>query len=356
MLYTGIDLHKRHSVLTTMNAQGEILSQDKVINRPEKLIGYFNKLDNSFKSKEHRALIEATFAWGWQADLLEDNKIRVMLAHPQKTKAIASARIKTDKVDSQVLADLLRSNFVATAHYTDKQSRDKQELLRSRARLVYTRSGLKNKLHSILHKHNLNPEWDDLIITDLFGKAGRAWMTSKREQLPPYTQFVFDQLLTSIDQLTNQVKQFDTQIKKSWDVDGNAQLLSQLPGIGYYGGLLLSAEIGDVKRFTTPDKLCSFAGLTPSVYQSGNKTRMGRIKQGNKYIRWILIQAVPKAIKKDKKLAAFYQRIQKRKGNKKAKVATARKMLSQIHLILTRQQVFLQEPGIPAFFSDSGKD
>jgi transposase len=355
MLYTGIDLHKRHSLLTTMNASGKIVRQEKVVNQPAKITGYFNKLDQSFK-EDHQALIEATFAWGWQADLLEKHKIQVMLAHPQKTKAIASARIKTDKVDSTVLADLLRTNFVATAHYTDAKSRDKQELLRSRARLVYTRSSLKNKLHSILHKHNLNPEWDKLTITDLFGKRGRQWMESKRELLPPHTQFVFDRLLVSIDQLKEQIALFDREIKLTWAADKNARLLSELPGIGYYGGLLLSSEIGTISRFSNPDKLCSFAGLTPSLYQSGEKTRMGRIKPGNKYIRWILIQAAPKAIKKDKKLAAFYVRIARRKGNKKAKVATARKMLSQIHVILTRQHYFVQEPGIPAFFSDSGKD
>lgn len=356
MLYTGIDLHKRHSLMTTMNAHGDIVSQQKVINRPEKIEAYFNRLDNSFKGEKHQALIEATFAWGWQADLLEESKIQVMLAHPQKTKAIASARIKTDKVDSTVLADLLRTNFVASAHFTDKVSRDKQELLRSRARLVYTRSGLKNKIHSILQKHNLNPEWDELAITDLFGKQGRAWMQSKRDTLPLHTQFVFDHLLITVDQLADQIKLFDVQIKKSWEQDNNAKLLGQLPGLGYYSSLLLSAEIGDIARFTTSDQLCSYAGLVPSTYQSGNKTRMGRIKQGNKYIRWILIQAVPKAIKKDRKLAVFYQRIQRKKGNKKAKVATARKMLSQIHMILTRQQTFHQEPGIPAFFSDTGKD
>lgn len=312
-------------------------------------------MDNSFKGDHrHKAVIEATFAWGWLADLLEDNTIEVMLAHPQKTKAIASARIKTDKVDSQILADLLRTNFVAPAHFTDKQRRDQQELLRSRARLVYTRSGLKNKTHSILHKHNLNPEWDKKKFSDLFGKGGRAWMKGKIKVMPAHTQFVFKQMLTSVDNLTEQIKLFDKEIKGAFDQDDNAKLLEQLPGLGFYGSLILSSEIGDVKRFNHPDKLCSYAGLTPSVYQSGDKTRMGRIKKGNKYIRWILIQAVPIAIKKDQKLQAFYQRICRRKGNKKAKIATARKMLAQIHLILTRKEVFFQEPGTPAFFSDSG--
>lgn len=348
MLYSGIDLHKQFSVISTMNNKGNIVSQAKVKNKPELLLQYFDKLDDS----SHKAVIEATFAWGWLADLLEDNKIKVMLAHPQKTKAIASARIKTDKVDANILAHLLRSDLVAPATYTNKDSRDKQELLRTRARLVHTRTSLKNKVQSILHKHNLNPEWDKQSFTDTFGKKGRAWMESKIPNLPTNSQFAFKQLLVSIDNLTAQVKEFDQQIKQVWQKDTNAKILQQLPGIGFYGSLILSSEIGDIDRFPKPENLCSYAGLTPSVYQSGAKTRMGRIKQGNKYIRWVLIEAVPKAIKKDKRLHAFYLKIAKRKGNKKAKVATARKMLSQIHLILRNQQVFTQEPGTPAFFSD----
>jgi len=348
MLYSGIDLHKRFSVISTMNNKGEIISQAKVKNQQDLLLQYFNKLDDS----SHKAVIEATFAWGWLADLLEDNKIKVMLAHPQKTKAIASARIKTDKVDANILAHLLRSDMVAPAHYTDKDGRDQQELLRTRARLVHTKTSLKNKVHSILHKHNLNPEWDNKSFTDIFGKKGRAWMESKTNKLPPNSQFAFKQLLISIDNLAVQIKDFDKQIKTVWQQDGNAQILQKLPGIGYYGSLILSSEIGEIKRFSRPENLCSYAGLTPSVYQSGDKTRMGKIKKGNKYIRWVLIEAVPKTIKKDKRLLNFYLKICKKKGNKKAKVATARKMLAQIHLILRNKKTFIQEPGIPAFFSD----
>lgn len=348
MLYSGIDLHKRFSVISTMNDKGDIISSQKITNKPELLLQYFDKLDDS----SHKAVIEATFAWGWLADLLEDNKIKVMLAHPQKTKAVAAARIKTDKVDADTLAHLLRSDLVALAHYTDKDKRDQQELLRTRAKLVHTRTSLKNKVHSILHKYNLNPEWDNKSFTDMFGKKGRVWMEEKMADLPKYSQFAFQQLLISIDNLAGQIKVFDQAIKAAWKQDGNANILQGLPGIGYYGSLILSSEIGDVNRFPSPEKLCSYAGLTPSVYQSGDKRRMGKIKKGNKYIRWVLIEAVPKAIKKDKRLHAFYLRICRRKGNKKAKVAAARKMLAQIFLILKNKQTFVQEPGIPAFFSD----
>lgn len=350
MLYTGIDLHKRHSVFTTLNLAGEVIDKQKIKNKPELIRQYFNKLDQD----QHQAVIEACFAWGWLADELESNKIKVMLAHPAKTKAIASARIKTDQVDSKILADLLRSGFVAEAHHTPAQTRDLQELLRSRARLVFTRSSLKHKLSSILHKHNLNPEWDELEITDIFGKAGRIWMEEKKSLLPLHTRFVFGEMLESIDHLKGQIDEFGDEIKKVVPQNETASMLAKLPGIGEYSALLLAAEIGDISRFKTPEVLCSFSGLVPSVYQSGDKpARMGKLKTGNKYIRWILLQAAPKALAKDPRLAEFYRRISSKKGPKKAKVAAARKMLSQIHYMLTHKLLLYQEPGIPAYFSDS---
>lgn len=350
MLYTGIDLHKRYSVFTTLNLAGETVSKQKIENRPELIRQYFNKLDQD----KHQAVIEACFAWGWLADELESNKIHVMLAHPAKTKVIASARIKTDTVDSKTLADLLRTNYLAEAHYTPAATRDLQELLRSRARIVFTRSSLKHKLSSILHKHNLNPEWDELEITDMFGKRGRAWMEEKKDLLPPHTRFVFDELLESIDHLKIQIDEFGQKINEVVPQNETATMLAQLPGIGNYSALLLAAEIGDISRFKTPEALCSFAGLVPSVYQSGDKeARMGRIKPGNKYIRWILLQGAPKAILKDMHLAEFYRKLCSKKGAKKAKVATARKMLSQIHWILSHNQLLTQGPGTPAYFSDS---
>jgi transposase len=349
MLYSGIDIHKRFSVITTLDQQGQLIAKAKVKNKPELINQYFNKLDQD----THKAVIEACFAWGWLADQLEDSKIQIMLANPQKTKAIASARIKTDSVDSKILADLLRSDFIAPSHYTPKADRDLQELIRSRARLVFTRSSLKHKLSSILHKHNLNPEWDDLEITDMFGKTGRKWMASKLTLLPPHTQFVFTQILESIDDLKRQIDEFSQRIDKTVPTNATATMLAKLPGLGNYSALLLAGEIGDITRFRTPENLCSFAGLVPSVYQSGDKARMGRIKPGNKYVRWILLQAAPKAIHKDRHLAAFYLKLARKKGSKKAKVATARKMLSQIHWILTHNQLLYQEPGTPAYFSDS---
>jgi transposase len=342
MNYIGIDLHKKFSQFTVLNEEGEVLDREKVDNQEETIISYLNNFDQPGK-----AVIEATFAWGWLADLLNDNRIEVMLAHPQKVKAIASAQIKTDKIDSEILAKLLKSDLIPEAYYSPKEEREVKEVLRCRASLVGLKTQIKNRIHSLLHKTN-NREAEQ--YSDLFGKKGRLFLKSL--DLGEKFNFVLNQYLAILEFLEDQVKEADKKLKDIFKEDKQAKLLEQLPGLGYYSALILSKEIGRVKRFRTAKHLTSYAGLVPSTFQSGTKTRHGRIKQGNKYIRWVLIQAVPKAIKKDKILAAFYQKINSKKGHNKAKVATARKMLAQIWHILTYQEIFTDPgTGSPVFFS-----
>lgn len=270
-----------------------------------------------------------------------------MLAHPQKVKAIASAQIKTDKVDSEILAKLLRSDLIPQAYYSPKEERETRELLRCRASLVGLKTQIKNRIHSLLHKGNVREAEE---FADLFGKKGREFLDNL--DLGEKFNFVLRRYLGILDFLNDQVKESDRKLKEAFAEDDRAKFLEQLPGLGYYSSLILSKEIGPITRFRTAKHLCSYAGLVPSTYQSGDKARHGRIKQGNKYLRWILIQAVPKAIRKDRVLAKFYQKIKSKKGHNKAKIATARKMLAQIWHLLTIKKVYKDpETGSPVFFS-----
>ena len=109
-------------------------------------------------------------------------------------------------------------------------------------------------------------------------------------------------------------------------------ILLTIPGIGYFSALLIYAEVGDINRFPNSKKLCSYAGLVPTVRQSGNKIIRGRItKEGNKLLRWVLVQCAHMAVRKDERLRQFYERIKAKKGHQKAIVATARKLLTVIY-------------------------
>ncbi len=344
MQYIGIDIHKQYGVYTTVGEDGHTVDQSRIDNNPVLIHEHLNKFNQPLE-----AAIEATFSWGWLADLLSERKIRVTLAHPQKVKAIASAQIKTDKVDSKILAQLLRADLIPPAYYTPKDVRDQKELLRFRASLVGVKTQTKNRIHSLLAKLNIQ---DPEGVTDLFGKKGRQFLNGLT--LPINSQFALRQYLKLIDQLEAQIHEGNGLIDEQFAGNEQAKLLQQLPGLGRYTSLILAVEIGPIERFGTSKQLCSYAGLVPSIYQSGDHTRYGKIKQGNHYIRWVLLEAVPKAIKKDQRLMDFYLRIADKKGKKKAKVATARKMLAQIYHILKRKEVFKNgDQGSPVFFSET---
>lgn len=347
MNYIGIDLHKKFSQVTVLGENGEIKERIKVDNRERELNRHFNNFDEPSK-----AVIEATFSWGWLADYLQSRKIEVVLAHPQKVKAIASSQIKTDKVDSFILAKLLRADMIPQAYFCPRPLREVKELLRSRASLVGIKTQVKNKIHSLLHKYNIRRDEE---FFDLFGKKGKEFL--KTLKLGEYTTAILKRYLKTLEFLDNEILKINVDLKDAFEKDETAKFLKKLPGIGYYTALTLSKEIGDINRFPSGKHLCSYAGLVPSTFQSGEHTRYGKIKQGNKYIRWLLIESVPKAIKKDKVLYAFYQKIKFKKGHNKAKVATARKMLGQIWYLLKTKQLFVDpETGSAVFFSGAHTD
>ncbi len=117
--------------------------------------------------------------------------------------------------------------------------------------------------------------------------------------------------------------------------DEDARLLITIPGIDYYSALLIKSKIGDVNRFPSAKQLCSYSGLVPSTYSSGNTTFHGHItKQGSRWLRWILAEAIGHCVKKPGHLKEFYWKLARRKGEKIAKVAIERKLLEWIYHML----------------------
>ena len=103
MFFTGIDLHKAFVYLTTVDVNGKIIKQEKIYNDPMKILNYFWSIPGT-----HKAVVESTIGWYWITDLLRENGIEIILADTRALKVIAQAKVKTDKVDSQILAQLLR--------------------------------------------------------------------------------------------------------------------------------------------------------------------------------------------------------------------------------------------------------
>lgn len=325
----GIDLHKATSYVTTVDETGRILDQRNLRNEPETLRGYF-----AAQPADARLVVEATGHWMWLYELLEDRYPDLVLAHPLKTKAIASARIKTDKLDSTVLAQLLRADLIPTAYIPPRAVRDTRELLRYRAALVTQRTVLKNRIAAIVTKTGLKLPTKTAVGV----KSRRVLATAP---VRPCYRAALDGWLRLLEALTTEIRQATATIEAQAQADPQAQRLQTIPGIGPYSALLILSEIGDVHRFPDSRHLCSYAGLVPSVHASGGKTRLGRItKQGSKWLRWILVETAVHAVNGAPQFRSLYWRVRRKHGANTARVAVARAVLKTIYAMLKTEQVF----------------
>jgi len=328
MLFTGLDLHRSFSYVTTMTDKGRIVGQRKLPSNGE-VVEFLKAFDESME-----VAIEATPSWYWLYDQLEEEGFDVKLSHPLKTKAIAYAKVKTDKVDSATLAHLLRSDLLPLSYVPEKPVRLTRELLRYRASLVKVQTGIKNKIHAILAKNNVSHSY-----SDLFGKAGMAFL--QLVPLPENYRIALEGYVSVLEAVRREIRVASRRVQQLAQEDPDAMLLMTVPGVGYYSALLIRSEIGDVKRFPSAKQLCSYAGLVPSTYASGNTCYHGHItKQGSRWLRWILIEAAIHAVKRPGPLRRFYHKVERKKGGKVAKVATARKLLEWMYHILKDGKTF----------------
>lgn len=326
MYHIGVDQHKHFSQVAVLKDRGEA-EHYRLYHRDKERVKEF------FASFKERCSVtmEATGNWYWLYDLLEELKLEVKLAHPLKTRIIAEARIKTDTIDAKTLAYLGRAELVAEAWCAPGPVREQRQLLRYRQSLVRIRTALKCKIHFLLDQQGIVPP----ALSDLFGKKGMEYL--KGLNLAGNYQKSLTGYLELIEHLNEEIKSVSADIKKQLQQDARAELLVTVPGIGTILAYLLLAEIGEIRRFFTQDKLCAYAGLVPSTHQTGKTCYHGRItKQGNKYIRWAMIEAAQRAVCRDPALNGFYHKLRRKKGAGKARVAVARKLLTAVYQVLKK--------------------
>ncbi|HUW19844.1 MAG TPA: IS110 family transposase [Sedimentisphaerales bacterium] len=328
--YFGVDYHKKYSQGTIMNEEGKILKQGRFLNHRESV----DRFLDAYGGDNCLSVLEATRNWTVMHDILEELTSDVTLAHRLKVKAIAEAKIKTDKIDSTTLAHLLRCDLVPAACVCSPQARIIKNLLRHRMFLVRVQTMVKNRIHVLLDR---NPDaHSQRSASGLFTQIGIAEL--KRIDLPEYERYSLDSELSLLEHLQAQIKQADKMLSNVGSKDRRVKYLMSIPGIGRAFALLIVSEIDDIKRFRTDKKLHAYAGLVPSTYSSGGRTFHGRIiKAATKYLRWSMVEAVWPAIQNDAGMNQFYKRIANRKG---ANPATARGLLTIVYKILKENREY----------------
>ncbi len=338
MHYIGFDTHKRYTFFTQLDGAGRIVRQGKLSNTREELADFFADV-----TEPAAVVLEAGMNWYHLYDLLEVLGVGVTLANPVRTRAIAEAKVKTDKVDSATLAHLLRADLVPRAYIPPRAVRDLRELLRYRAGLVRVQTAVKNRVHGILLKHGYQ-----CPVSDAFGRTGRAWLTTL--SLRSVYRRALEGWLQVLDTVRAQIQEVSRTIDQLARHTETAQRLCALPGVGPYTALLVLAEIGDVRRFPSPKHLASYGGLAPVVRASGGRVYTGHIsKQGSMWLRWAVIEAAQQAVRLPGPYRDRYRRLVQRKGPRVARVAVARELLTTMHWVLRRTVEEGGDSGLPAF-------
>jgi len=332
MHYIGVDYHKKYSYIVVKDEQGRREQKGTVNNNRQEFERFLRPY------LPGKAALEATRNWGLIYDWLEEILDDVALAHPLKVRAIAEAKIKTDKISADILADLLRSDLLPTAYVPDKETREAKNILRQRMFFVRIQTMVKNRIHTILDRHpEILSQAPD--VSDLFGASGMEWL--KGIVLPGQDNQLLLSELELLEILKPKISQSDGLVRELGKHDWKAKLLRSIPGLGPFFSVLIAKEIDDISRFKGDKKLCAYAGLVPSTHASGGRIYHGRIiKTGNKWLRWAVIEAVPHAIKSDPELYAYYERVRLKKGNNTAKVATARRLLTIIYRVLSQRRPY----------------
>ncbi len=313
MYYTGIDLHKRTSYLTTVDSAGKILKQQNIKNVDHNFIQYFDSIPG-----EHMTTVESTMTWYWLNDLLSSLKIPMVLAHAKYVKAIAYAKVKTDKVDSNTLAQLLRMDYIPEAHKISKDKRVLRDALRSRQKIVQRHTSVTNSLHLILAKYNLDTP------TKLLGIA----------------KYQYDQLAEVKEFLSKQILDLEKQLYPYLIPNEDIQRLLWIPGVGKINAFTILLEIDDIDRFPEIKNFYSYSRLTPSARNSASKSKQRSSKDGNKYLKVAFSDAAVRAVQYFPVIRKYNNSLLKKKNKQIARTIIAKEIARIVYHVLKKKTNF----------------
>ena len=362
----GIDVHKAFLSAT-------ILTQTGIKNTREfstSLEGLLDLRNWIVENDCQRVAIESTGIYWIPTYTMLEGKVETIVANPLQIKYIPGR--KTDDLDSEWIAEVCLNGQIKPSYIPCREIRDIRELTRTHVKLNQAITAFKNRVHKILQRAGIRIS---VVLSDIFGKSGtiilngildgksieqifgelksKRMKATKAEikeaikgELSQSDIFVVKECLETIGFLNNKLKEVDSRTLQSLTgMKKELEILMSIPGIGFTTAAGVLAEIGNITVFPKPKSLVSWSGLAPAVNESAGKSSNSHItKRGNKYLRTFLVLAANSiAIGKPNKLRFFYQRIQAKKGRKKAIVALARKLACIVHHLLTNNEKYSEE-------------
>ena len=278
----GIDIGKKKCFICIMDEKGNILEESDYDNTLQDAKTFAKNMKQKYSKCQ--AVCESTGnMWIKTYESFEKSNIPIKLANPLKTRAIAEASIKTDKIDARTLAHLLRAGLVAECHVPVWETRDQKQILRHRESLVQDRTKIANRLNSLLDKYDMQT-----IGTHITGVGNLQWLEEQKLSRT-HDDYIMHQCVRQIRQLNYDIKELEKTIGKLALQNDDARIIMSMTGFDSFGALLLALEIDGIERFATPKKLVSWMGMCPTVHQSGNAIHHGKMKKdSNRRVNWMM--------------------------------------------------------------------
>ena len=334
MLYTGIDLHRRTVVVCTVEESGRVVERRTMNTQPELITAYFRQWD-----APHRAVVESTTGWYWLCDLLNSLGVTIVLAHAKYLKAISYAKVKTDAVDAETLAQLLRMGYIPEAHQLPPEYRAMRDLLRQRMVMEHKRTNIIQRVASIMAQFNVHVEVSPSV------PAFATFL--ERCNLPVEYRMTLLMYHRQCLEATEHRKQLEKYFKAKLRPTSTLQLLMSIPGLGEITGAIIAMETGAITRFADAKHYCSYCRLVPGSKDSGGKhAHRSGSKDGNKYLKYAFTEGAIKAMMYYPEIKQFAQKLEERSTKAIARTVVAKELAKITYYVLTRHQEFRTFKGI----------
>ena len=323
VIYIGADVHEKETQLAIFEPGGTLLQDNRI---PTNDLASFV---HSLPAKEkHLALESVGFIYPLYDKLKQIPRCDVAVANPKRIRQVSDSKQKHDRADAKVLGNLIRTNYLSRSYMPDEETREKRFLINDRVKYGLRRAELRGTIRWLLKRRGI-------VVESPFSEEGRKKL---REEISLQE---IDIRLEELELVESITEKLDKQITSVVSRDEKAKLMDTLPGVAPYMALFLSSALDNIDRFPDSKHACAYLGLVPSLHQSGDASFTGHItKDGNKFLRRNLIECARVAVRKDPHLREFYTKLRHKRGERKALIAVARKMVSYAYWMLKRNQTY----------------
>jgi transposase len=327
-LFAGIDLGKRKSQIKVINSERKVLEELKIENDPKSFERVFKKYKGNIE-----VACEASSNAFWVADVLAPLVRKVHVGHTSKIRLIAEARIKTDKLDAGILAELLRADLFPEIWIPPKRIRELRELVRGLIRMRRSAVRCRNQVHGLLGRHGVCYKRSEMSGSKLGTLVEEAKLALPARLAARSVLRVEQAIQEEAKELQTAIR---TELQQEPELLKTIGLLESIPGVGFFSAILLVLELWDISRFRDEAHLASYIGFVPSTHQTGQTMYHGKMtKQGNVLVRWVLIQDAWTAVRTNGFFAARYEYYRTKKSGGRALVPVARALLKTIFQVWT---------------------